>query len=75
MQAEFFYADDGMVASSNPVWIHTAFEILTGLFDWVRLKNNVQKTVGMVFHILRVVGLQSDKFYNRRMPGVGWDYK
>ena len=43
-----FYVDNGMVASTNPRWIHTAFDTLMGLFDWVGLERNVQKTVGMV---------------------------
>ena len=36
-QAELFYADNGMVASSNPVCLQGAFNALLGLFDRVGL--------------------------------------
>ena len=41
MQSAFFYADNGMLASTNLVWIQTAFDTLTDLFDWVGLNTNV----------------------------------
>ena len=50
MQEAIFYADNRMVASANPGWIHTAFDDLIGISDRVDLKTNVQKTVGMVCH-------------------------
>ena len=37
-----------MVASINPGWIQTAFDMLVVLFDQVGLNTNVQKTVGLV---------------------------
>ena len=45
-----FYADDGMVASSDLRWIQGSFRTLVGLFDRVGLWTNSGKTVGMVFH-------------------------
>ena len=47
-QYTIFYADNGMVSSSNPRWIHGAFNTLVVLFHRVGLKTNVGKTVGMV---------------------------
>ena len=36
LQAVFFYADYGMVASTKQVWLQTTFYILTGyLIGWV----------------------------------------
>ena len=46
-QAALFYADDGMIASSDPRWLQWAFTILVGLFDRVGLKKNQRKTVSM----------------------------
>ena len=43
-----FYADNGMVASSDPGWLQGAFNTLVGLFDRVGLQTNVGKTVGTV---------------------------
>ena len=37
-----------MVASTNPVWIQTTFDMLKGLFESVVLQTNIQKTVGVV---------------------------
>ena len=37
-QAALFYADDGMVASSDPCWLQWAFTTLVGLFDCVGLQ-------------------------------------
>ena len=48
-QAALFYADDGMVALSDPRWLQGALNTLVGLFDRVDLHTKVRKTVGMVF--------------------------
>ena len=47
MHNALFYADDGMVASSDPRWIQGAFSTLFGLFGRVDLKTNAGKTVSM----------------------------
>ena len=54
VNAEFFYADDGVVASTDPGWLQLAFDLLTGIFDWVGLWTNVCKTVGMMCRPCRV---------------------
>ena len=46
-QAALFYADDGMLASSDPQWLQWAFTQLVGLFDRVGLNTNCGKTVSM----------------------------
>ena len=40
----FLYAYDGMVASTNPGWLQTAFYTLTGLFGQVGLKKKIRET-------------------------------
>ena len=47
-QNSLFYADDGMVASSDPRCIQGAFITLEGIFERVGLKTNFGKAVGMV---------------------------
>ena len=42
-QAALFYADDGMIASSDPQWLQWAFTQLVGLFDRVGLKKTAEK--------------------------------
>ena len=41
VKEEFFYVEDGVVASTDPGWIQLAFDMLTGLFDRVGLRTNV----------------------------------
>ena len=47
-QNTIFYADGGMVASSDLRWLQGYFNTLAGLFERVGLRNNFRKTVGMV---------------------------
>ena len=70
-QASLFYADDGMVALSDPRWIHGAFSTLVGLFDKVGMRTNVRKTVDMVCSPCQTPGTQLGKAYGQRMTGEG----
>ena len=70
-----FNADDRMIASTNPSWLKTAINILTGLLGWVGLEINVRKTVGMVCQLCRAVGIREDKAYKRQMMGEGQSYQ
>ena len=54
--AALFYADNGMVALSDPCWLQGAFNTLVGLFDRVGLRANYRKTVGMVCHPCKAAG-------------------
>ena len=74
-QAALFYADDGMVASSDPACIHGTFNALVGLFDRVGLQKNVGKTVGMVCHPCQVAGKMTQAAYGRRLTGEGNSYR
>ena len=68
---EILYAECGMVASTDPGWIQTVFDTLTGIFERVGLKINVQKNVGMVCHPFRASGVRAEKSYIRGMMGAG----
>ena len=59
-KAALFYADDGMVASSNPRWLQWAFNALVGFFDCVGLHINVGKTVSMTCRPCPTAGNQSE---------------
>ena len=39
---------NGIVTSTDPVWLQTVLEMLTGLFDWVGPQENAWKNVGMI---------------------------
>ena len=74
-QAALFYADDGMVASYDPRWLHGEFNTMVGLFDRVGLRKNFGKTVGMVCHPCQAVGNLSEAAYRRRVTGEGPTYR
>ena len=66
-QAALFYADDGMVASSDPCWIQWVFTTLVRLFDCVGLQINVGKTVSMNCRPCPAAGNQSEVANVRKM--------
>ena len=74
-QAALFYADKGMVASSDPRWIQWAFNDLVGLFERVGLCTSVDKTVSMTCRPCPAAGNQSEVAYRRKMIGVGPTYR
>ena len=74
-QAAHFYADDGMVASSDPCWLQGAFNTLVGLFDRAGLRKNVGKTVGMFCHPCQAAGNLSEAAYGMRVMGEGPTYR
>ena len=74
-QAALFYADDGMVSSSDPRWLQGAFNTLVSLFDRVGLHKNVGNTVGMVCHPCQAAGDLSTAAYGRRVTGVVPTYR
>ena len=74
-QAALLYADNGMVASSDPAWLQGAFTALAGLFDRVGLLTNVRKNVRMVCHPCQAgAGNRTEEAYGRRITGEGRSY-
>ena len=73
--AAFFYTGDGLVASTEPLWLQLEFDTLTGLFGRVGLHKNVGNTVRMICRPCRTTGTQSEASYKRRMTGEGITYR
>ena len=71
----FFYVDDALVASTNPVWLQQAFGILIGLFEWLGLRTNVAKTVGIVCRPGTIYGIKSASAYGGRMNSKGGPHR
>ena len=70
-----FYADDGMVVSSDPAWLQGAFSALVAIFNRVGLRTNVGKTVSMACHPCRAgPGNRTKAAYSRRLTGLGKTY-
>ena len=61
VKVELFYADEGLVASTDPGWLQSEFDTLTGLFDQVGLRTNVRKTMGMVCRTCWAAGVRADE--------------
>ena len=49
--------------------------MLTGLFDWLGLRTNIRKTVGVVRRSCWAPGVRVDKAYTRRMTGEVRSFK
>ena len=74
-QADLFYADDDMVASSDPQWIQWAFDTLVSIFERVGMQTNVRKTASMVCRPCQATGTQLEAACGRRMTGEGPTYR
>ena len=74
-QNALFYADNVIVASSDPQWLQGAFSTLVSLFDRVGLWTNVRKTLGMVCRKCQGEGTQLEVAYRQRMTGEGPSYR
>ena len=74
-QASLFYADDGMVASSDPCWLQWACNYLVSLFERVGLRKNVGKTFSMVCRLCQAAGNKSEAAYGLKMMGEGPTYR
>ena len=71
-QSSVFYANDGMVVSSDPAWLQGAFNALVAIFDRVGLLTNVRKTVSMVCHPCQAgAGNRTEVAHGRRLMGGG----
>ena len=47
-KSPFFYAEDGLVASTNIMWLQWSFNMMIIIFEQIGLCTNVPKTVVMV---------------------------
>ena len=74
-QAALFYADDGMVALSDPHWLQWAFDALVNLFERLNLRTNVGKTVNMVSWSCQAAVTHLVAAYGRKMTGEGPTYR
>ena len=52
-----------------------AFSTLVGLFDWVGLRTNVGKKVGMIFCTCQSEVTQSEAVHERKMMGARLSYR
>ena len=61
--AEYLYANDGLMSSTQPERLQRVFDVLASLFGRVGLRTNMAKTVGMVCHTCHAPGGMSEEAY------------
>ena len=71
----FFYADDGMVASTDLVGPQGEFDILTRLFNRVGIWNFFRKMAGMICRPCGALETQSQGVYKCWMMGEVLTYQ
>ena len=70
-QMALFYADDGLISSTDPTWLQQALDVLTGLFRRIGLSTNAAKTKMMTCYPGSITTRLSPQAYTRRMTGQG----
>ena len=70
-----FYADDGMVGSTDPDWLRSAIQHLCDLFRAIGLKPNTSKTQVMTCHPGDFRSVRSVDGYKRQLTGTGASYR
>ena len=69
--AAYFHAGVSLVASKRLGRLQMGLDVLTGPFDRVDLKENMEKTVGMVYQPCHASGGMSEEAYARRVTEKG----
>ena len=67
--AAFLYADDCLIAFTDPVWLQGAFDTMTGLLERYGFWTNIVKKFSMLCYPCCAVGTQEEACYERRMNG------
>ena len=70
-----FYADDGLVAARDHEWLQHAIDVLSGLFERVGLRTNINKTKCMSCMPGHISDRMSTAAYKRRMEGTGLSHR
>ena len=70
-----FYADDGLVAAHDHEWLQHAIDILSGLFAWVGLQMNINKTKCMSCMPGQISNQMSTAASKHHMEGIGFSHR
>ena len=71
----YFYANDGLLASTWAHRLHRSFDVLTDLFEQVGLCTNVVNTVSMACRPCRAIGGHSVEAYGLRITREELTYR
>ena len=64
-----------MVTPTDPVWVQSEFDTLTEKFEWVGLRKNICKIVGMVCRPCWEAEVLADEASIQQMIGEGQSFK
>ena len=70
-KSTFFFADGGLLESTNIEWLQELFDIITHLFGQVVMRNNLENTVAMWCQPGSIACIQHTPAYGRRMDVKG----
>ena len=73
--ASFFYADDDLLSSTDPVWLQDALDTMCDLCQQIGMKTNVTKTKYMLCLPKAEYTNISAKAYRHRITGEGFSHK
>ena len=73
-KAELFYTYDGLISSTNQVWMQWGFDIIIGLFDKFGIITNAEKMLEMVCHPGPMARQKSATSYGRHMTRKGYPH-
>ena len=73
--AKYFYAENGLLVSTQATRLHQAFDVLPEMFDCIRLLTNVVNTVSMAYKPCCTIGGHSAEAYGIRLTGEGLSYR
>ena len=65
-----FYVDDGLVVARDHEWLQHAIDVLSGLFKWVGLRTNINKTKCMSCMPGHISNWMSTAAYKHHMEGT-----
>lgn len=74
-KAALFYADDGLLGSTDPDWLQQAFDVLVDLFERVGLRTNTDKTKVMICMPGHIRDRVSAAAYKRPRDSQGETYR
>ena len=75
IRSAFFYADGGLIALIQTECLQGDFDTLTGLFDRMRLRTNVENTFRIICCPCHVFGTRLEEAYYQRMTEAGLTYR
>ena len=73
--AEYFYADDDILASNRATRLQWSFETLTKIFNQMGLCKNVAKTMIITCQTCRALGIHSVEACRLQVTGEGYTYQ